>query len=188
MGGDQFAAVLPEVRRGGDVSRLLDRIAAAFLEHPFRLNEAVFRIAARAGGALFPDDGADADTLYRNAEAALKRAKKDGERFLFYTQGMTEAVAGKLTMESQLREALAKGEFVLHYQPKVNLASGRITGTEALIRWNDPTNGAGAADAVHPDPRGDRADPRRRTLGARNGHRRLPALEGRRACPRCASR
>lgn len=141
VGGDQFAAVLPEVRRGGDVKRLLDRIASAFLEHPFRLNEAVFRISARAGGALFPDDGADADTLYRNAEAALKRAKRDGERFLFYTQGMTEAAAGKLTMESQLRDALAKGEFVLHYQPKVNLASGRITGTEALIRWNDPRTG-----------------------------------------------
>ncbi|MHB1047249.1 MAG: EAL domain-containing protein [Thermoanaerobaculia bacterium] len=141
VGGDQFAAVLPKVRQDGDVKRLLDRIATSFLNHPFRLNEAVFRISARAGGALFPSDGADADTLYRNAEAALKRAKRDGERFLFYTQGMTEAAAGKLTMESQLREALEKGEFVLHYQPKVNLASGRITGIEALIRWNDPRTG-----------------------------------------------
>ncbi|MHB8799578.1 MAG: sensor domain-containing protein [Thermoanaerobaculia bacterium] len=138
VGADQFAAVLPEVRSGGDLLRLLDRIAARFLDHPFHLNGAVFRIGARAGGALFPQDGADADRLYRNAEAALKRAKKDGDRFLFYTQGMTEAAAVKLTMESQLRDALAKEEFVLHYQPKVNLASGRITGTEALIRWNDP--------------------------------------------------
>lgn len=141
VGADHFAAVLPQARPGGDLPRLLDRISAAFLEHPFRLNEAVFRIAARAGGALFPADGADADTLYRNAEAALKRAKKDGERFLFYTQAMSEAVAGKLTMESQLRDALVKEEFVLHYQPKVNLATGRITGTEALIRWNDPRTG-----------------------------------------------
>jgi len=141
VGGDQFAAVLPEVKGDGDVARLLERIAAAFLEHPFRLNDAVFRIAARAGGAFFPDDGADADTLYRKAETALKRAKKDGERFLFYTQGMSEAGAGKLTMESQLRDALAKGEFALHYQPKVSLASRRITGIEALIRWNDPRTG-----------------------------------------------
>jgi len=99
------------------------------------------RPCSRAGGALFPDDGADADTLYRNAEAALKRAKRDGERFLFYTQGMTDAAAGKLTMESQLRDALAQEEFVLHYQPKVSLASGRVTSTEALIRWNDPRTG-----------------------------------------------
>ncbi len=141
VGADHFAAVLPEVRPGGDLPRLLARISAGFLDHPFRLNDAVFRIGARAGGALFPQDGADADTLYRNAEAALKRAKKDGERFVFYKQGMTEAAAGKLTMESQLREALGKEEFVLHYQPKVSLASGRMTGTEALIRWNDPRTG-----------------------------------------------
>ena len=179
VGGDQFAAVLPEVKRGVDVPRLLDRIAAAFLEHPFRLNEAVFRIAARAGGALFPDDGVDADTLYRNAEAALKRAKKDGERFVFYTQGMTEAVAGKLTMESQLRDALSKGEFVLHYQPKVNLASGRITGTEALIRWNDPRT-AGLVPPMRFIPILEETGliHERRALGARDGHRGLPALAG----------
>ena len=141
VGADQFAAVLPEVRPGGDLPKLLDKISAGFLEHPFRLNDAVFRIGARAGGALFPQDGLDADTLYRNAEAALKRAKKDGERFLFYTQGMTEAAAGKLTLESQLREALGNEEFVLHYQPKRSLATGGLTGAEALIRWNDPRTG-----------------------------------------------
>jgi EAL domain-containing protein (putative c-di-GMP-specific phosphodiesterase class I) len=101
----------------------------------------VFRIAAKVGIALFPDDGADADTLFRNAEAALKKAKASGERYLFYTQTMTAAVAGKLTLENQLRQALDKGEFVLHYQPKVNLASGKLTSAEALIRWNDPRTG-----------------------------------------------
>jgi EAL domain-containing protein (putative c-di-GMP-specific phosphodiesterase class I) len=113
----------------------------AFLEHPFRLDDAVFRINAKVGIALFPDDGADADTLYRNAEAALKQAKARGERYLFYTQTMTEAVAGKLSLENQLRQALDNGEFVLHYQPKVNLVSAKITGAEALIRWNDPRTG-----------------------------------------------
>jgi EAL domain-containing protein (putative c-di-GMP-specific phosphodiesterase class I) len=91
--------------------------------------------------AVFPDDGADADSLFRNAEAALKKAKASGERYLFYTQKMTEAVAGKLTLENQLRQALDQGEFVLHYQPKVNLASGKVTSAEALIRWNDPRTG-----------------------------------------------
>ncbi len=141
VGADHFAAVMPEVKGAGGVARLLETAAAAFLEHPFRLNDAVFRIGARAGGALFPEDGADADSLFRNAETALKRAKRSGERYLFYTQGMTEATSGKLTLESQLREALGKGEFVLHYQPKMSLVTGALTGTEALIRWNDPRTG-----------------------------------------------
>jgi len=79
--------------------------------------------------------------LFRHAEAALKKAKASGDRYLFYTQKMTESVAGRLTLENQLRQALGKGEFVLHYQPKVNLASGKLSGVEALIRWNDPRTG-----------------------------------------------
>ena len=141
MGADHFAVVLPEVKQDGDVARLVEKLLKAFLEHPFRLNDAVFRISAKVGVALYPDDGADADTLFRNAEAALKKAKASGDRYLFYTQKMTETVAGKLTLENQLRQALDDEEFVLHYQPKVNLASGKVTGAEALIRWNDPRTG-----------------------------------------------
>ncbi|MCK9379569.1 MAG: EAL domain-containing protein [Sulfuritalea sp.] len=141
VGADQFAAVLPHVRAEGNMARLVEGFNEAFLNHPFRLNDAVFRIAFKVGVALFPDDGTDADTLFKNAEAALKKAKASGERYLFYTQTMTAAVAGKLTLENQLRQALDNGEFVLHYQPKVNLASGKIAGAEALIRWNDPRTG-----------------------------------------------
>ncbi|MDO8786624.1 MAG: EAL domain-containing protein [Sulfuritalea sp.] len=141
VGADQFAAVLPIVRNDGNVVRLLEKFNDAFLNHPFRLNDAVFRIAFKVGVALFPDDGTDADTLFRHAEAALKKAKASGERYLFYAQEMTAAVAGKLTLENQLRQALDNGEFVLHYQPKVNLATGRMTSAEALIRWNDPSTG-----------------------------------------------
>jgi diguanylate cyclase (GGDEF)-like protein/PAS domain S-box-containing protein len=138
---DHFAAVLPQVRLEGDVARLIESMMAAFLLQPFRLNDAVFRISAKVGVALFPDDGIDADSLFKNAEAALKKAKANGERFLFYTQRMTAMVAGKLTLENQLRHALDKGEFVLHYQPKVSLVSGKLNGVEALIRWNDPRTG-----------------------------------------------
>jgi diguanylate cyclase (GGDEF)-like protein len=138
---DHFAIVLPEVRSDGNLAKLVENLMAAFLEHPFRLNDAVLRISIKVGIALFPDDGADADTLFRNAEAALKKAKASGSRYLFYTQKMTEAVAGKLTLENQLRQAIDNEEFVLHYQPKVNLVSGKVTSAEALIRWNDPRTG-----------------------------------------------
>lgn len=141
VGTDQFAAVLPVLRPDGDLARLLDKQLEALQGNPFHLIDAVFRIAAKVGVALFPDDAADADTLLRNAEAALKKAKSRGERYQFYTQAMTVAVTGQLTLENQLRQALDNGEFVLHYQPKVNLASGMITSAEALIRWNDPRTG-----------------------------------------------
>jgi diguanylate cyclase (GGDEF)-like protein len=141
MGADHFAVVLPEVKADGNLVRLIEKTMTAFLEHPFRLKDAEFRLAFKMGAALFPDDGVDADTLFKNAEAALKKAKAGGDRYLFYTQTMTETVAGKLTLENQLRQALDNEEFVLHYQPKANLASGKLTGAEALIRWNDPRTG-----------------------------------------------
>ena len=141
VGADLFAVVLPDVKQESDVRGQLEKMMEALLQHPFRLNDAVFRIAAKAGVAVFPDDGATADTLFKNAEAALKRAKARGDRYLFYTQSMTETVAGKLTLENQLRQALDNGEFVLHYQPKMSFATGKLTSAEALIRWNDPRTG-----------------------------------------------
>jgi diguanylate cyclase (GGDEF)-like protein/PAS domain S-box-containing protein len=141
VGADQFAIVLPKVLADGDVAHLIEHNISLFMAHPFRLNDAVFRIAGKVGVAIFPEDGASADSLYRHAEAALKKAKASGDRFLFYTQGMSETAAGKLTLENRLRQALDKGEFVLHYQPKVSLDTGKLTGAEALIRWNDPRAG-----------------------------------------------
>jgi len=138
---DHFAFVVPEVKSDGNLAKLVENLMAAFLEHSFRLNDSLFRIGIKVGIALFPDDGTDADILFRNAEAALKKAKKSGDRYLFYTQKMTAAVAGKLTLENQLRQAIDNEEFVLHYQPKVNLVSGKVTSAEALIRWNDPRTG-----------------------------------------------
>jgi diguanylate cyclase (GGDEF)-like protein/PAS domain S-box-containing protein len=138
LGADHFAVVMPEVKQGGDMALFVEKWMQALLDHPFRLNTATFRIRAKVGIALFPEDGANADTLLKHAEAALKQAKASHNRYLFHTQKMTEMVAGKFALENQLREALDKKQFILHYQPKVNLVSGKVTSAEALIRWNDP--------------------------------------------------
>jgi EAL domain-containing protein (putative c-di-GMP-specific phosphodiesterase class I) len=91
--------------------------------------------------ALFPNDGMGEEALFANAEAACKKAKETGDRYLFYTQRMSEAVARNLSLENKLRLALESGEFVLHYQPKVSTETRRIEGVEALIRWQSPELG-----------------------------------------------
>jgi diguanylate cyclase (GGDEF)-like protein/PAS domain S-box-containing protein len=138
---DHFAVVFPKVKPQGDLGRLIERTIEAFLHHPFRVNDTVFHISAKVGIALYPDDGADAEMLLRNAKAALRKAKMAGDRYLFYAQKMIDTTVGRLDLENLLREALYKEQFVLYYQPKMNLLSGKLTGAEALIRWNDPRTG-----------------------------------------------
>jgi diguanylate cyclase (GGDEF)-like protein len=141
VGSDQFAMVLPVVRSQAELVQHLAQWLQSFLKHAFRLNDVGYRISIKVGAVVFPADGADADTLFNHAEAALKKAKASGERYLFYTQTMTHLGSDKLILETQLREALDSEQFELHYQPKVDLASGKMTGAEALIRWNDPRTG-----------------------------------------------
>ncbi|MGZ5234570.1 MAG: putative bifunctional diguanylate cyclase/phosphodiesterase, partial [Burkholderiales bacterium] len=142
IGADRFAIAASDMDDNVEqVGRYTEQRLNACFHGPFRVSDNDLRVSAKVGIALFPDDGADADTLFRNAEAGLKKAKSTGERYVFFTPGMTERVAERLSLENKLRQALENEEFVLHYQPKVNLASGKVTGAEALIRWNDPRSG-----------------------------------------------
>jgi diguanylate cyclase (GGDEF)-like protein/PAS domain S-box-containing protein len=141
IGADQFAIVMPALASAEDLARRTEKRFAETFTAAFAAAGTPLRISARLGIALAPDDGADADSLLRNAEAALKKAKVSGERYLFYTQEMTERVAEKLALENKLRQALEKDEFVLHYQPKVELETRTIVGVEALIRWQSPELG-----------------------------------------------
>jgi diguanylate cyclase (GGDEF)-like protein/PAS domain S-box-containing protein len=141
IGADQFAIAVPDVSTLEELGRRNDERLAALLAEPFRAGEAELRLSARTGIAVFPDDAADADGLFRNAEAALKRARATGQRSLFYKEEMTARVAEKLALENQLRRALEREEFVLHYQPKFDTRTREIVGLEALIRWQSPQRG-----------------------------------------------
>jgi diguanylate cyclase (GGDEF)-like protein len=138
---DRFAVVRPGVSSESEVARLLEQRLAECFGPPYVVNGTELRVSAKAGVALFPNDGADAEALFRNAEAALKKAKAAGEPYLFHTPQMTERIAETLTLENKLRQALERQEFVLYYQPKVRTNTRRVIGVEALIRWMSPERG-----------------------------------------------
>jgi diguanylate cyclase (GGDEF)-like protein len=140
-GPETFAIALLGMREESDAVTTLSRRVMTLLEPPFILDGTEVRLSARCGISLFPNDGREAEGLLANAEAALKKARASGDAHLFYTAKMNARVAGKLFLESKLARALEKGQFVLHYQPKVDLVTGRISGLEGLIRWNDPETG-----------------------------------------------
>jgi len=141
LGGDCFGIATRRAAAGSDIGAILDQILHRIQAQPFSVGGKELRVAAKAGVAVFPGDGEDVETLYRNAEAALRDAKASGQRYLFYAPQMNARVAEKLSIENKLRKAVEREEFVLHYQPKISLVTKRITGVEALIRWADPEAG-----------------------------------------------
>jgi diguanylate cyclase (GGDEF)-like protein len=141
LGADHFAAVMPEMTGEDELEQRVRKALQDFSDHEFRHGNAAVRIGCRVGVAIYPEDGAASDTLLKSAEAALSKAKRGGDQYLFFSQKMLETAVGRLSLEMRLRLALDREEFVLHYQPKVNLRNSSLTGVEALIRWNDPATG-----------------------------------------------
>jgi diguanylate cyclase (GGDEF)-like protein/PAS domain S-box-containing protein len=141
VGGDRFALTLSRIADSAEVAHFLRNRLMPVLRDPVGPPGQALRVAARFAVAVFPPDGGTPDVLYSNAEAALKKAKESGERFLFYAPEMNAKVRKAFELENRLREALDEERFVLHYQPKIATGDRRITGFEALIRWNDPELG-----------------------------------------------
>ncbi|MDD5249160.1 MAG: EAL domain-containing protein [Rhodocyclaceae bacterium] len=142
IGANTFAAAVGGLQRGADAVSILQERIFEPLARPFDVSGIDMQLSARAGIALFPDDGGDAHTLFKHAESALKQTKASGAaRFLYYSAEANARIAARLALEQQMREAIRAQQFVLHYQPRVDLASGLIVGAEALIRWQHPERG-----------------------------------------------
>jgi diguanylate cyclase (GGDEF)-like protein/PAS domain S-box-containing protein len=135
LGNDVFALMFQDIKSAEEVGRRLEASTAKFFGAPFQVDGHEVRLAGKAGIAVFPDDGADADMLFRNAEASLQQAKETGERYLFYAPHINARVSEQVEMENRLRKAVDNGELFLHYQPKVDMATRAIVGVEALMRW-----------------------------------------------------
>ncbi|HEX3846571.1 MAG TPA: EAL domain-containing protein [Steroidobacteraceae bacterium] len=140
IGGDRFALVVPNLPGTSMARWIEDWIVNSFAE-PLIIDEIELRTSVKLGIAMYPADADTAESLFVNAEAALKRAKDAADSYLFYSPEMNARVAHRLRLESRLRKAVAQKEFLLHYQTKVDLATRRVRGLEALIRWNDPDQG-----------------------------------------------
>lgn len=142
ISADMFGLVMrgegPPAEIQEDLAALLDEC----FSKPFTLlSGQELHVACRAGIAFYPHDGADADALMRNAEAALRQSKRSSERIELYAPAMNANMAEAMAIETRLRSAYECHEFVLHYQPKLSLSTGRLCGAEALIRWQDPERG-----------------------------------------------
>lgn len=140
-GGDEFVVVFPEIRNERTAAALAEKVVDLFRE-PFIIEGHELFITTSVGISLCPFDGEDMETLIKNADTAMYRAKENGRNnYQFYTMSMNAKALEKLRIENNLRKALEKEEFILHYQPQIDAVTGEITGSEALLRWVHPELG-----------------------------------------------
>lgn len=141
FGGDEFVVIVSEIDKTSDAELVATRLLNS-LAMPIDIGATQIYSSASIGIALYPDDASSVETLLKHADTAMYQAKEQGgNRFLFYHAQQTARVVERLTLDTRLRQALERDEFLLHYQPIVELESGRIVGLEALLRWNDPDQG-----------------------------------------------
>ena len=138
LGGDEFTFVLERLEDPQDAGRVAQKVLEC-LNHPFRLKESDVYIGANLGITTYPEDGDGAEVLVKHADTAMYHAKAQGKnRYHFFTRELNRRVLEQVRLESDMRSGLKHGEFCLHYQPRVDLATGRITSVEALARWQHP--------------------------------------------------
>jgi diguanylate cyclase (GGDEF)-like protein/PAS domain S-box-containing protein len=141
LGGDEFTVIMEEVDDSLAAGRMAEKIIRAFHQQ-FALPDQELGITTSIGISLYPSDGRDTETLLRNADAAMYRAKSDGRNaYRFYSADMTEQAQARVAMEAALHRALEANEFVLYFQPQIDLRTGQPCGCEALIRWQHPDEG-----------------------------------------------
>ncbi|WP_342628204.1 EAL domain-containing protein [Nguyenibacter vanlangensis] len=137
LGGDEFS-IVHDIADAADAAELAERIVGIF-SRPFMLGDRSMSVGASVGVTLYPEPDATFETLLKRADLAMYRAKNEGRcRYAFFDQGMEQVFSAATEMEQALRRAIDKGEFVLHYQPEIDLATGAVSGVEALIRWVRP--------------------------------------------------
>src|SRR6185295_9612106 len=150
VGGDEFYVAIENEPNGPGIDLVAQRVIDA-LSQPYALDGNSVYVGASAGIALYPADGRDAATLLSNADAALHQAKSKGRGLLrFFSPEMSSRAKDRLSLEADLRSAVANGEFSLHYQPQVDLSTGSLVGLEALIRWQHPVRGSVSPAAFIP--------------------------------------
>ena len=140
IGGDEFTILLPIINHEEDAAKVAGNLID-IIKQPWTVHESEVLITASIGIALFPNDGEDAETLTANADTAMYRAKEEGDNYQFYTSAMNVKALERMRMEKDLKKAVEADEFVVHYQPQVDIRSGRIVGVEALLRWQHPEKG-----------------------------------------------
>lgn len=141
VGGDEFLLLLSDINEPSEAAVIAQRLLDQLLT-PFNINDSEFFITSSIGISFYPDDGNDGETLIKNADLAMYHAKNTGRNnFQFFNETMNEAVLERLSLENALRNAIINDEFILHYQPKVDMRNGEIKGVEALIRWQHPELG-----------------------------------------------
>ncbi len=174
QGGDEFVLLL-QGYRSEDLAGVVQRLHVAIAQ-PWRSGRREFHVSSSIGVAVYPSDGVAADVLLRNADAAMYKAKENGRNAVqFFTAELNHALVERLDIEHRLRGALARNQFLLHYQPRIDMDTGRIAGAEALLRWRVPQRGLVCAGALYLGGRGYRPDRADRPLGVAH---RLPAGAG----------